>query len=232
MSRKLIFYDINLNNLIIFEMSNRIIKKTKNKKLLKSFEVDPLLDVKGGFENKSCLIIGDGPSKALIDLNSKYDVDAIICIHKPDHKFVDYVCSLDIIKFNEKESRAIENNIPLILSSRLINNVPDRYWHGITFFKNRYCFSNSGIFAIEWAKFKSFKYIYTAGLDFYDPTKTQYIGPQCLKNINKLIQKWNDDINIYKIDSKSLLACTCTAPPFRRCKARGLKETTKMLDHI
>lgn len=157
----------------------------------------------------SCLIIGDGPSKGEIDMNSKYDVDAIICVHYPQHTFTDYVCSCDLTDFHNKETLAIRYKIPLIVYSNAVSPyLEKRYGHYVTKFKSIRMRGNSGAFAIEWAISKGFKTIYTAGLDFY--SSQLYITPQALANINQYIKSCK--CKIYKATSKSLLHCDVLLP--------------------
>ncbi len=156
----------------------------------------------------SCLIIGDGPSKSLIHLRTKYNVDAIICVHKPIHRFTKYVCSADIVRWQDKEFRAVKKKIPLIIEKRCYRESLNILFNFATLFESDFYF-NSGAFAIDWAIHKGYKIIYTAGIDFYSPEK-EYIKPERLQQINNHILQC--DAKIFKVDVVSKLACSVEMP--------------------
>jgi len=147
----------------------------------------------------SCLIIGDGPSKYMIDMNKSYNVNCIIGVHIPFHKLTDYVCSLDITSFTTKEKLAVDRNIPLILAINSFSPY-SKFNFKPRVFKNNVMRGNSGAFAIEWAIAKGFKEIYTAGIDYH----REYISSEALDVINNFIDSCKN-IKIYKIDLKSNL---------------------------
>ena len=157
----------------------------------------------------SCLIIGNGPSKNVIDMRSQYRVDAIIGVHEPEHDLTNYVCSLDLTNFYKKEKLALDKDIPLILAENSVKPTMKTIVKDAIIFKNIHMKGNSGAFAIEWAISKGFKIIYTAGLDFYS-SDTQYIIPQAMDNINRYIKTCG--ATVYKTNSKSHLACLVKIP--------------------
>ncbi len=175
------------------------IKRTRPKKL----EVCLPNDTPNTFQGKSCLIIGDGPSKESIDMKKKYEVDSIICVHTPHHEYTNFVCSLDVQKFYEKEIFALNRDIPLVLSHRVHSIVPKEYRERVIFYNSKTCNDNSGMFTIEWAIYKGFSEIYTAGIDFCTDNEKEYMSKAFIANMNGLIKGWKP--MIYKVSSKSLL---------------------------
>lgn len=133
----------------------------------------------------SCLIIGSGPSKKFIDMDAKYDVDCIICVHQPVHKYTDAVITLDVSGFQNKEKKALDQNIPLIIGLSAAKHhimhllPPDK----TLIFDNKEIKSNSGAMAIEWAITQGYKHIYTAGIDLMDG----YINKRPVDQLNDFI---------------------------------------------
>ena len=173
-----------------------------------------------------CLIIGDGPSKELIDMETRYDVDSIICIHYPQHSYTDYVCSLDLTRFHQKEKIALEKNIPLIIASNAMPRNIKGILEKAIVVKPGKMRGNSGAFAIEWAISQGYTEIYTAGLDFYYPenTKKEYILKQALENINKFLTTKGGEAHIYKASSDSLLDLPVRMP-YTIYLSRSMGET-------
>ncbi len=152
-----------------------------------------------------CLIIGDGPSKELIDMKKCYGVD-IICIHYPQHDYTNYVCSLDLTQFHKKEKIALEKNIPLVVASNAMPHNITGILRKAIVVKPGKMRGNSGAFAIEWAISQGYTEIYTAGLDFYNPdTAEEYIKKESLANINRFLREVQSTAYIYKVSSSSLL---------------------------
>jgi len=167
-----------------------------------------------------CLIIGDGPSKSLIDMNKDYGVD-IICVHYPMHKFTKYVCSTDITQFNKKEKLALDMSIQLVLSETSCHGEfkEDMKKKGVIFYHPTTNIGNSGVYAIDWAASKGYE-IYTAGIDFYlneaeneDPARIEYMKLPMINSINKYIKtlKSHSDstipLGVFKFSERSRLEC-------------------------
>jgi hypothetical protein len=173
---------------------------------------DPrLLQEKDEFLGKTCLVLGDGPTKYTVDLREKKDVDIIISSHYAIHEKSDYICSIDATGYRTKELKAVEKGYPLIigfkfafLPSQFIPyknnikcvNVNDKLFDGVRI-------SNTGFFGIAWAVYKGFKTIYTAGIDFH-PSYTR----ESMEPYKSMINKWeNEGIKIYKVHPGSFLPC-------------------------
>lgn len=165
--------------------------------------------------NKSCLIIGDGKSKKLINMKHKYKIDTIIGIHKSTHKYTNVVCTVDVSKFNEKEKNVIDNNIPLIYGCISIEKfnltVPEEYINDIKFMKYD-LIQNSGLFAIIWAFKNGYNTIYTAGIDLYSEDKI-YMNDIKIMCINYYLNYLSKKTSIYKICKDSLLDIPIKNPP-------------------
>lgn len=201
--------------------ANKEIKEVKIRNHKRSFpkhkpggvvkENDPNLH-----RSSSCLIIGDGPSKSMINLKKKYLVDTIIGVHKADHQYTEMVCTVDVSCFAKKERIAIENGKHLILGGkdreRAYKNIPKEYHHRIEYMDCKAYF-NSGLFAIEYASRKGYKHIFTAGLDMWSDTTKPYVRPEIIKMCNKLLK---DPIfrkaNIYKCSPESKLELEVRLP--------------------
>ena len=160
---------------------------------------------------KSCLIIGDGHTQKYIDMDSDYEVDDIICIHQPKHKFTKYVFTADATRFGEKESQCIARNIPLIIAegTYLPQRVPL-----LQIFKSKRTPFNSGFISLEWAIEQGYKNIYTAGLDFRkeDPKEYKYVDTTVINVINNYIFLNSAQVNFFKVSDDSLICAIVKIP--------------------
>ena len=158
---------------------------------------------------KKCLIIGSGESKNLVT-DMEFNGDIISC-HGILHKNTNIVCSSDTSKFKDKELKAIENNIKLVIGIHIFHKkkqIPEEYHSKIEFYECKHILT-SGIMAIEWAIKQGYDVIYTAGLDFYN----QNLHIKIENKIKEVITEWvNEGINIYKVDEKSILPIEIKLP--------------------
>ena len=157
---------------------------------------------------KSCLIIGNGPSKNMIDLNTTYDVDDVIGVHEIYHPQTNIICSVDLRKFWKKEYQAVKNNIPLIIGVCSNNlSFPFYKFHDKTsLIKTKY-WRDSGLFSIAWSIENGYQQIYTAGIDW---TNQLIINNILYKELDQLMLLNN---HIYKCSHTSNMACITKSPP-------------------
>ena len=161
---------------------------------------------------KSCLIIGDGPSQKYIDMNAEYNVDAIVCIHQPKHKYTNFVFSADATKFKEKEGQCIARNIPLIIAEGTY--LPEKVPNLQIFKSKRQSPISSGFIPLEWAISQGYKNIYTAGLDFKREGGTihKYLDNTIINVINDYIYNHSMQVNFFKVSPESLLCANVRTP--------------------
>lgn len=157
-----------------------------------------------------CLIVGDGPSKSLLNKCNMSNID-IFCIHyhQPSLPTPKAIISLDLTQYDKKEKIAIDKGLKVILSDNSCygdfkQHLKDK---NVEFYKPQKMVGNSGAFAIEWAIAQGYKEIYTAGLDFYCD-EGEYISITLLKSINNYLEEMmNKGILIYKLSMSSKLEC-------------------------
>lgn len=177
---------------------------------------------------KSCLIIGDGPTQKYIDMTRKYNVGAIICIHYPKHKYTDYVFSADITKFQEKEFQCVEQNIPLVYTREVFLPIPVP---NSILFNYKLSPYNSGSIAIEWAMSRGYTHIYTAGLDFKtsgNSKEYRYMSDDMIIKINEFICRANTNTNFYKMSNESLLGAVVKTPTLSEVLVKNSPPTKEI----